>query len=101
MVVAYFFLLIPVLLVALVVCAWIALVLSSRTGRDAIRNTPYRDFLGAGGPDDPFTVRIPREEYEELLARPQEQTGTVRALREGDDEEPPRPDERTEQRPAA
>jgi hypothetical protein len=100
MVVAYFFLLIPVLLAALVVGAWIAVVLSTRTGMDAIRNAPFREFLGPGGPDDPSTVLIPRDEYEQLLAS-QRQPGVVRTLREAGDQQLPRPDEQTEHRPAA
>jgi hypothetical protein len=101
MVVAYFFLLIPVLLAALVVGAWIALVLSTRTGMNAIRNAPFREFLGPGGPDDPSTVLVPRDQYEELLATQREPAGVVRVLRKTGDEQLPRPDEQTEHRPAA
>jgi hypothetical protein len=100
MIVAYFFLLIPVLLAALVVGAWIALVFSTRTGVDAIRTAPFREFLGPGGPDDPSTVLIPRDEYEQLLAT-RRQAGVVRTLREAGVQQLPRPDEQTEHRPAA
>jgi hypothetical protein len=96
MVVAYFFLLIPILLVGLLVGAWFVLLLFTRTGLDAIRNTPYHEFLGPGGPDDPFTVRIPREAH----VRQHAQTGP-RALRKADGERLPRPDKRTGLPPAA
>jgi hypothetical protein len=101
MVLAYVFLLIPILLAGLVFGAWFFLLLSTRAGRDAIRDLPYREFLGPGGPDDPFTVRIPRGEYEELRSRRRAQTGTVRGRRDADDEPLPHPDEQTELPPAA
>jgi hypothetical protein len=101
MVLAYLFLLIPFLLAALVLGVWVLLLLITRTGVDAIRRMPYHEFFGFGGPDDPFTVRMPREEYAAVLSRPHGQTGTVRVARDPDDEQLPRPHRRTELPPAA
>jgi hypothetical protein len=61
MIVAYFFVLIPVLLGALVGGAWLVLMLVTH-GVEAIRTTPYREHLGPGGPDDPFTKRVQRSD---------------------------------------
>jgi hypothetical protein len=69
---------IVVLLAALVIVPWLVLFLLSDPG-DAIRSVPHRPFLGPGGPDDPFTVRIPREDYDELRPRTRERTGFRRA----------------------
>jgi hypothetical protein len=88
-----------VLLAGLVIVPWLFLFLSYGPG-NAIRSVPDREFLGPGGPDDPFSVRIPRKTYDELLAR-QAQTRTVRVLREANDEELPRPDEQRQLPPAA
>jgi hypothetical protein len=101
MVLAYLFLFIPILLAGLVIGVSFLLLLFARAGTDAIRDVPYRDFLGPGGPDDPFTVRIPRQEYETMASRPHAQTRTVRVARAADDEQLPRPDERTGLPPAA
>jgi hypothetical protein len=84
MAVAYLFLFIPILLAGLIVGVWSLFVLFTRAGAEAIRNVPFRDFLGPGGPDDPFTVRVPREEYEAMISRSREQTETVRVPREAD-----------------
>jgi hypothetical protein len=94
MALAYVFLLIPILLALLVLGAWFLLILSVRAGAEAIRNVPYRDFLGPGGPDDPFTVRVPREEYEAMLSGSRGPTRTVSATR-GADEQLPHPHRRT------
>jgi hypothetical protein len=100
MAMAYLFLFMPILLAGLVVGVWFLLLLFARAGADGIRNMPYRDFLGPGGPDDPSTVRVPREEYEAVLSHPHRQTGTVRVAREAG-EQLPRPDQRTGLPPAA
>jgi hypothetical protein len=100
MVVAYVFPLLPILLAGLVAGAWLLLLVMG-TGRDAIRNMPHRDFLGPGGPDDPFTVRIPREEYEALPSRRHAHAGPVPVGREADEDQLSRPDEQTELPPAA
>jgi hypothetical protein len=94
-----FALVILLLLAAVVVVPWLFLFLVNDPGK-AIRDMPYREFLGPGGPDDPFTVRIPREAHEELLARQPAQTGKPRVLRAAD-EQHPRPAERTGLPPAA
>jgi hypothetical protein len=101
MVLAYLFLLVPFLLAGLVLGVWALLLLITRTGVDAIRPMPYQEFFGFGGPDDPFTVRVPREEYAAVHSRPLGQTGTVRVAREAGDEQLPRPDRRTGLSPAA
>jgi hypothetical protein len=61
MVLAYFFLLIPVVLAGLIVGAWFVLLLVLTRAADSIRSVPHREFFGFGGPDDPFTVRVARE----------------------------------------
>jgi hypothetical protein len=100
MVLAYLFLLVPFLFAGLVIGVWV-LLLITRTGVDAIRRMPYQEFLGFGGPDDPFTVRVPREEYAAVHTRPLGQKGTVRIAREADDAQLPRPHQRTGLPPAA
>jgi hypothetical protein len=70
---AYFYVLVPLLLPVLLVGAWFVLFLFSKPV-EAIRRVEYSDFFGPGGPDDPLTVRIPRDVYDELLARRDEQT---------------------------
>jgi hypothetical protein len=75
---AYFYLLVPLLLPVLLVGAWFVLFLFYRPV-EAIRRVQYSDFFGPGGPDDPLTVRLPRDEYEELLARVEEQAERRRA----------------------
>jgi hypothetical protein len=94
-----FALVIIVLLAGLVIVPWLVLFLANNPG-DAIRSVPDREFLGRGGPDDPFTVRVPRDAYEELLARQDAQT-TARVLREAGDEQLPRPGKQRRLPPAA
>jgi hypothetical protein len=94
MALAYFFLLIPILLAGLVLGIWFLSLVSARAGADAIRKMPYRDFLGPGGPDDPFTVRIPREEYEAMLSGPHRSTQVAPAARDAGDQQVPHADRR-------
>jgi hypothetical protein len=70
--------LILMLLAGLVVTAWFALFLASNPA-EAIRSVPYRQHLGPGGPDDPFTVRVPREADDEQRPRHGEPTDLPRA----------------------
>jgi hypothetical protein len=65
--------LILILLAGLVVTAWFALFLASNPA-EAIRSVPYHEHLGPGGPDDPFTMRVPREADDGEHPRRSEQT---------------------------
>jgi hypothetical protein len=94
MALAYFFLLIPILLAGLVLGLWFLFLVSARAGADAIRKMPYRDFLGPGGPDDPFTVRVPREEYAAMLSGAHSRTRVAPAARDAGDQQLPHADHR-------
>jgi hypothetical protein len=50
---AYFFFLVPIVLASVVFGAWFLLFLVSKPV-EALLRVPFREFLGPGGPDDPF-----------------------------------------------
>jgi hypothetical protein len=58
-----FALVIVSLVVSLIVGAWLVVLLSNRPG-EAIRSVQRREFLGPGGPDDPFA-----DEYHDAWLR--------------------------------
>jgi hypothetical protein len=52
---AYFFLLVPLVLASIVFGAWFLLFLFSKPTK-LLLSVPFRELLGPGGPDDPFAV---------------------------------------------
>jgi hypothetical protein len=88
MFVAYWFLLIPILFAAVIFSAWFVLLLAIHS-TEAFRRAPHREFLGPGGPDDPFTVRVVRE-VDDQLPRRRERARTVSVERQRDGQQPAR-----------